>query len=74
MDRTEPTPLDRAITKAGTQALLAQEVGCTQQAISAARKAGRPSPGLAFKIARFLGEAPEALWPEMFTLKSGEAA
>lgn len=74
MDRTRTTPLDRAIVKAGTQALLAREVGCTQQAISAARKAGRPSPALAIKIALYLGEAPDVLWPGLFSLRSGEAA
>lgn len=74
MDPSEPTPLDRAIAKAGTQALLAAAISCTQQAISAAKRAGKPSPAMAVKIALYLGERPEALWPDLFVIGQGAAA
>lgn len=74
MEPSEPTPLDRAIKKAGKQALLAKRIGCTQQAVSAAKRAGKPSPAMAIKIALFLGENPESLWPEIFSIELGRDA
>lgn len=74
MERNEPTPIVRAIRKAGGQALLGAEIGCTQQAISAAKRAGKPSPAMAVRIALYLGERPELLWPDLFAIHPGRDA
>ncbi len=74
MEPKEPTPIVRAIRTAGGQAALAAKIGCTQQAISAAKRAGKPSPAMAVKIALYLGERPELLWPELYALPGRDAA
>ena len=74
MDTAAPAPLDRAIAQAKGQVPLARALGVTQQAISAAKRSGRVSPGLAVKIALYLGEEAHSLYPALFTLKGENAA
>lgn len=60
------TPLERAIEKAGSQAKLAELVGCTQAAISNYAR-GRRLPGeLAVEIERATGVPRKELRPDLF--------
>lgn len=76
MDRTDDlNPISRAIKAAGgKQADLAARIGVTQQAVSLMARTGKVSPQAAVKVALLLGERPERLWPEMFSLSAGDAA
>ena len=79
MQHTFATPLiESAIKLAGSEAKLAAAAGCSQNAIWAAKRAGRVSAELAIKIdAATDGEIPKwklrpDLWPA--PPKSGKAA
>ena len=64
---TAPHPLLRAIEIAGSEAKLAERVGCSQAAINKAKKAGSVSAEMAVKLERTVGIRRSEWRPDLWS-------
>jgi len=69
---TQAPAMERAIRKAGSEAKLAEMIGCSQVAVNKAKRRGRPSAEMAVAIDRALAGDPAKhdLRPDLFEAPS----
>lgn len=70
----QPTPLERAISLAGSEAKLASLIGRSQVAVNKAKHRGRVSAEMAVAIEHAVGVGRHELRPDLFPAPTGAAA